>query len=57
MSDWIGRISEISAGGRHSEQKAKVRKGQVVWPSSEDPRCVLSPSKEEGPALLGAKVL
>lgn len=49
-------MSEISAGGRCSEQKAKVRKRQMVWASSEDPGYVQDPCREGSPAMFGPRM-
>lgn len=41
---WIRTMRDASRG-RCSEQKAKVRRGQVGWASGEVPRCVQGPSR------------
>lgn len=50
-------MSEIPAGRRCSEQKTKVRKRQMVWASSEDPRCVSGLCREGSRTVIGTRII
>lgn len=56
VSNWIGRISEISAGEGVLSRRQRSGRGRWCGPAARTLLC-LGPSREEGPALLGAKVL